>query len=49
MTITALPCKERSRVLIGETTCLDVDGANLYVTVNHKEEEILEVFVNGPV
>ena len=40
---------DRPRELQGATWRIPFDGRNLYVTVNHDGERILEVFVAGPV
>ncbi len=40
---------ERPRELQGSTWRIPFDGQNLYVTVNHDGERILEVFVAGPI
>src|SRR5262249_32219900 len=40
---------ERPRELQGSTWRIPFDGQNLYVTVNHDGERILEVFAAGPV
>lgn len=40
---------ERPRELRGATWQIPFDGQNLYVTVNHDGEEILEVFATGPI
>jgi ribonucleoside-diphosphate reductase alpha chain len=40
---------ERPRELKGATWRIPFDGQNLYVTVNHDGERILEVFAAGPV
>ena len=40
---------ERPRELQGSTWRIPFEGQNLYVTVNHDGERILEVFVAGPV
>jgi ribonucleoside-diphosphate reductase alpha chain len=40
---------ERPRELSGATWQIPFDGQNLYVTVNHDGENILEVFATGPI
>ena len=40
---------ERPRELQGSTWRIPFDGQNLYVTVNHNGERILEVFAAGPI
>src|SRR6185437_12703041 len=40
---------ERPRELRGATWRIPFDGQNLYVTVNHDEEMIAEVFSTGPI
>src|SRR5437867_10397112 len=40
---------ERPRELIGATWRIPFDGQNLYVTVNHDNEMIQEVFATGPI
>ena len=40
---------ERPRELQGSTWRIPFDGQNLYVTVNHDGERILEVFAAGPI
>jgi ribonucleoside-diphosphate reductase alpha chain len=40
---------ERPRELQGSTWRIPFDGQNLYVTVNHNGEQILEVFAAGPI
>ncbi len=40
---------ERPRELSGATWQIPFDGANLYVTVNHDGNQILEVFATGPI
>ncbi len=40
---------ERPRELQGSTWRIPFEGQNLYVTVNHNGERILEVFVAGPI
>jgi ribonucleoside-diphosphate reductase alpha chain len=40
---------ERPRELRGGTWQIPFDGQNLYVTVNHDGQEILEVFATGPI
>ncbi|MCA1623526.1 MAG: HNH endonuclease [Acidobacteria bacterium] len=40
---------ERPRELQGSTWRIPFDGRNLYVTVNHNGEKILEVFATGPI
>ncbi len=40
---------ERPRELQGSTWRIPFDGVNLYVTVNHNGERILEVFATGPI
>jgi ribonucleoside-diphosphate reductase alpha chain len=40
---------ERPRELRGATWQIPFDGQNLYVTVNHDGEHILEVFATGPI
>ncbi|HYE14230.1 MAG TPA: adenosylcobalamin-dependent ribonucleoside-diphosphate reductase [Pyrinomonadaceae bacterium] len=40
---------ERPRELRGFTWQIPFDGANLYVTVNHDGQNILEVFATGPI
>ena len=55
-TATATPHKtvtvnrfERPRELQGATWRIPFDGRNLYVTVNHDGQNILEVFATGPI
>jgi len=43
------PHIERPRELQGSTWRIPFDGVNLYVTVNHNGEKILEVFATGPI
>lgn len=40
---------ERPRELQGSTWQIPFDGQNLYVTVNHNGERIMEVFATGPI
>jgi ribonucleoside-diphosphate reductase alpha chain len=40
---------DRPRELTGWTWQIPFDGANLYVTVNHQDGRVLEVFAAGPV
>jgi ribonucleoside-diphosphate reductase alpha chain len=40
---------ERPRELQGSTWRIPFDGVNLYVTVNHNGEQVLEVFATGPI
>ncbi len=40
---------ERPRELQGSTWRIPFDGRNLYVTVNHNGEKVLEVFATGPI
>jgi ribonucleoside-diphosphate reductase alpha chain len=40
---------ERPRELRGATWQIPFDGQNLYVTVNHDGQQILEVFATGPI
>ncbi|PYS77838.1 MAG: adenosylcobalamin-dependent ribonucleoside-diphosphate reductase, partial [Acidobacteria bacterium] len=40
---------ERPRELVGATWQIPFDGQNLYVTVNHDGQNILEVFATGPI
>ncbi|HZH35466.1 MAG TPA: hypothetical protein VEX64_11535, partial [Pyrinomonadaceae bacterium] len=40
---------ERPRELRGATWQIPFDGRNLYVTVNHNGQQILEVFATGPI
>jgi ribonucleoside-diphosphate reductase alpha chain len=40
---------ERPRELLGATWRIPFDGQNLYVTVNHDNEMIQEVFATGPI
>ena len=40
---------ERPRELQGSTWRIPFDGQNLYVTVNHDGEKVLEVFATGPI
>lgn len=47
--VSGSPRVERPRELQGSTWRIPFDGANLYVTVNHNGERILEVFVAGPI
>lgn len=44
----ATPKVSRPRELSGYTWQIPFDGQNLYVTINHDGEQILEVFGNGP-
>jgi ribonucleoside-diphosphate reductase alpha chain len=39
---------ERPRELVGATWQIPFDNQNLYVTVNHDNHRVLEVFVTGP-
>lgn len=41
--------EDRPKELTGSTWQIEFEGANLYVTVNHNKERILEIFVNGPI
>lgn len=43
------PHIERPRELQGSTWRIPFDGVNLYVTVNHNGEKVLEVFATGPI
>ncbi len=43
------PHVERPRELQGSTWRIPFEGQNLYVTVNHDGERILEIFVAGPI
>lgn len=46
----ASPSREdRPKELTGSTWQIEFEGANLYVTVNHNGERILEIFVTGPI
>lgn len=40
---------ERPKELLGSTWQIPFEGQNLYVTVNHDGERILEIFVAGPI
>lgn len=40
---------ERPRELQGSTWRIPFDGVNLYVTVNHNGEQVMEVFATGPI
>ncbi len=40
---------ERPRELQGSTWRIPFDGVNLYVTVNHNGERVLEIFATGPI
>jgi ribonucleoside-diphosphate reductase alpha chain len=40
---------ERPRELQGSTWRIPFDGRNLYVTVNHDGESVLEIFATGPI
>lgn len=40
---------ERPRELMGATWRIPFEGRNLYVTVNHDGENVLEVFATGPI
>ncbi len=40
---------DRPRELQGSTWRIPFDGVNLYVTVNHNGEKVLEVFATGPI
>ena len=40
---------DRPRELQGSTWRIPFDGVNLYVTVNHDGESVLEVFATGPI
>ncbi|MBA2493644.1 MAG: hypothetical protein H0V31_02975 [Acidobacteria bacterium] len=40
---------DRPRELQGSTWRIPFDGQNLYVTVNHNGEKVLEVFATGPI
>ncbi len=40
---------ERPRELSGSTWRIPFDGTNLYVTVNHNGEKVMEVFATGPI
>jgi ribonucleoside-diphosphate reductase alpha chain len=41
--------EDRPKELTGSTWQIEFEGANLYVTVNHNRERILEIFVTGPI
>ena len=41
--------EDRPKELTGSTWQIEFEGANLYVTVNHNGERILEIFVTGPI
>ena len=41
--------EDRPKELTGSTWQIEFERANLYVTVNHNKERILEIFVNGPI
>ncbi|MCS6883902.1 MAG: adenosylcobalamin-dependent ribonucleoside-diphosphate reductase [Acidobacteriota bacterium] len=43
------PRSSRPRELVGSTWQIPFDGANLYVTVNHDYNRVLEVFASGPI
>ena len=40
---------DRPRELQGSTWRIPFDGVNLYVTVNHNGEKVLEIFATGPI
>lgn len=40
---------DRPKELLGYTWAIPFDGSNLFVTVNHNNEKILEVFAFGPI
>lgn len=40
---------DRPKVLDGKTWKIPVDESNLYVTINHDKNQILEIFINGGV
>lgn len=40
---------ERPKELVGYTWRIPFDGANLYVTINHDYNRVLEVFTSGPI
>jgi len=41
--------EDRPRELLGATWQIPFDGQNLYVTVNHDDHHIMEIFVTGPI
>jgi len=41
--------EDRPKELKGSTWQIEFEGANLYVTVNHNGDRILEIFVTGPI
>ena len=41
--------EDRPKELLGATWQIPFDGQNLYVTVNHDDRHIMEVFVTGPI
>ncbi|MEO6051178.1 MAG: adenosylcobalamin-dependent ribonucleoside-diphosphate reductase [Pyrinomonadaceae bacterium] len=47
--ISTSPHVDRPRELQGSTWRIPFEGQNLYVTVNHDGERILEIFVAGPI
>ena len=40
---------ERPKELVGYTWRITFDGVNLYVTVNHDYNRVLEIFTSGPI
>jgi ribonucleoside-diphosphate reductase alpha chain len=41
--------EDRPKELLGATWQIPFDGQNLYVTVNHDDKHIMEIFVTGPI
>jgi ribonucleoside-diphosphate reductase alpha chain len=41
--------EDRPRELLGATWQIPFEGQNLYVTVNHDDHHIMEIFVTGPI
>ncbi|MEW6735102.1 MAG: LAGLIDADG family homing endonuclease, partial [Acidobacteriota bacterium] len=47
-TVTRVQQLERPKELVGYTWRIPFDGVNLYVTVNHDYNRVLEIFASGP-
>jgi ribonucleoside-diphosphate reductase alpha chain len=41
--------EDRPKELLGATWQINFEGQNLYVTVNHDDDHIMEIFVTGPI
>src|SRR5207244_6221196 len=41
--------EDRPKELLGATWQISFEGQNLYVTVNHDDHHIMEIFVTGPI